>query len=705
MTTGFASGQADQPITTATQDKLGRAEFAHHVAKHIAAYSDPTSVVFALYGRWGSGKSSLLNLIAEQLEKQNADTERKSVIVRFNPWNYATVDQLITTFFRDIRLALGTKDARGAGQRLGELLQTLSNALSASAKIPTLEPLGWLSKIASVLGFVLAKASKEQTLDHLKKEIEKEMKKLKRRIVVMIDDIDRLEADNIALLFRLIRLNADLPNTVYVLAFDRNVVEGALSKKVMHNASGRDYLDKIVQIGIDIPLVTPEQLQSLVSKALKDAMPTVTQGGEWDQHRDRWQDLYFGGIRHLLHTPRDILRYINGLRLTYPLVQQEVNPVDFIALEAIRTFRPDLYAFIAENREFLLPHGMQTTPAPLPKPLESILGSEELNTVQPLRRILVTLFPAMSRYPSISGSSLASGASEDEWRLERRVCSPLYFYRYFTLRIPEGTMSETELAAILNSAAKLEILRDNIKKNLSPTRINRVLEYMSDHIAKLSPDEAMNMLRVVFELGDSLAHDAPVFGIGTGELAMFLSRRLFERIDDAEKRDRLLAEIARGAPSLSAVIFFVALLHDDQRQPMFSQAAIKEARALLVERIHRTAKERKLLTLPDPLNIIFRWRDWASKDAVAEYLSDVIKTDDGLLQVLVAFLHEYTSSDGTTTQVTRFVEKNYLAEFLDVEALATRVQALKDLPPRELTSEEALAVQTFLAPPRDPGFI
>ena len=55
------------------------------------------------------------------------------------------------------------------------------------------------------------------------------------------------------------------------------------------------------------------------------------------------------GIDPLIQVPRDVVRFTNTLSVTYPAVCGEVNPVDFIALEAIRNFLPDLYDIIRKN--------------------------------------------------------------------------------------------------------------------------------------------------------------------------------------------------------------------------------------------------------------------------------------------------------------------------------------------------------------------
>jgi predicted KAP-like P-loop ATPase len=91
---------ADSPIETGASDLLGRASFAASCAEAIANWQDDASLVIAIWGDWGSGKSSLKNLIVEKLDDLNED--RRPVIVRFNPWQVVDSDQLLNAFFGEV---------------------------------------------------------------------------------------------------------------------------------------------------------------------------------------------------------------------------------------------------------------------------------------------------------------------------------------------------------------------------------------------------------------------------------------------------------------------------------------------------------------------------------------------------------------------------------------------------------------------------
>lgn len=86
----------DLPIMKSSEDKLNRESFAKSLANVILQSAFPTSFTVGLYGAWGSGKTSLLNMVIEQIERSSTDV----VILRFNPWLCSDPKQLVIQFFK-----------------------------------------------------------------------------------------------------------------------------------------------------------------------------------------------------------------------------------------------------------------------------------------------------------------------------------------------------------------------------------------------------------------------------------------------------------------------------------------------------------------------------------------------------------------------------------------------------------------------------
>ena len=254
----------DQPIRTPDQDYLGRWDFASGLARQLKSYRDDRCLVVALYAPWGAGKSSLLNLLANELTEETEASALSPIVIRFNPWNFSSLDSLLLMFFRELQAGAGRSESKLA-KNVQKSFQVLSIILAAGEISPIAgSSFRAISRIFRRASEALEK--KTESLIVVKERINKELRQLNRRIFVLIDDIDRLDQESMRFMFRLIRLNADFDRMTYVLAFDRDVVASVLTQE--QGVSGSEYLEKIVQVGFDIPPAEPDKLKRLFSQEL-----------------------------------------------------------------------------------------------------------------------------------------------------------------------------------------------------------------------------------------------------------------------------------------------------------------------------------------------------------------------------------------------------------------------------------------------------
>jgi predicted KAP-like P-loop ATPase len=171
---------------------------------------------------------------------------------------------------------------------------------------------------------------KQQDVTELRDHVEQLLED-QRRILIVIDDIDRLTADEIRQLFRVVKAVANFPKVIYLLDFGKNVVVKALAgiqgygdrSLEIRDGMGAAYLEKIVQVSFKLPLPDQEALRSLLAEQL-NSLQKDTPDVLFDQ--DHWSNLYWDGIDHFIDTPRDVVHLINTLLIIYPTVDGEVNP-------------------------------------------------------------------------------------------------------------------------------------------------------------------------------------------------------------------------------------------------------------------------------------------------------------------------------------------------------------------------------------------
>lgn len=213
---------ADQPIASKSEDQFNRAPFATRIAETLAIRTDPSSIVIGLYGPWGDGKTSVLEMMQEELK-----THDEIIVVRFNPWHFQTEDLLLRGFFSTLADAMG-RSLPSIREKAGSLLQKYGSVLSLAsisiAGVVQVSP----GDAAKGLGDAMSNVG----LDDLRFRIECMLADAKKRLVILIDDIDRLDRDETHAVFKLVKLSASFRHTAYVLAFDDVVVSSALGGRV-----------------------------------------------------------------------------------------------------------------------------------------------------------------------------------------------------------------------------------------------------------------------------------------------------------------------------------------------------------------------------------------------------------------------------------------------------------------------------------------
>ncbi len=244
----------DAPIKSKKDDLLHRSNFARRLGKALLETETKEGYCIGLFGAWGSGKSSVINMMLEEIDINSNNKEEKPIVMYFNPWNFSSSEQLLQQYF----LMLANKFAGKKDKRLS----SIGNEIKKYAGM--FDAFGEVGKVLSIGGNVVSKLINKKTLTGTKdisqqKEcIVKELAKQNQKIIVVIDDIDRLSNSEIKLIFQLVNTVAKFPNTIYLLSFDKEIVARALTE--VQNYDGEKYLEKIIQVPIEIPKVSNDYL-------------------------------------------------------------------------------------------------------------------------------------------------------------------------------------------------------------------------------------------------------------------------------------------------------------------------------------------------------------------------------------------------------------------------------------------------------------
>ena len=334
---------SDKPIDEKIQDKFGRYPFSKRIAETIISSKNNDCIVIGIYGAWGEGKTSVLNFIENEFVVQE-----EFVITKFNPWRFQDEVTLISQFFTQISESINKKSTRLA--KIGEKLANRDNIGTLLADYGdnlSYLPYGDIAKKgAEGVGKFL-----KTDLEEKKKKIAKKLFESKYKIVIFIDDIDRLDKEEIYSLFRLVKLSADFPKTVYILAFDEEMVSAAIGTRFGSGdkSSGRGFLEKIIQVPLKLPEARPNALKEYFLELLQEKLKELNVAFSGDD-QDRFSNSFIRFILPKLKTPRHAIRYINGISFIIPLIGEEINIVDLLLIEGIKNLYPKHYEFIKSNK-------------------------------------------------------------------------------------------------------------------------------------------------------------------------------------------------------------------------------------------------------------------------------------------------------------------------------------------------------------------
>jgi len=421
----------DIPISHYNNDKLNFKPFAKKVADGILNYTQNETLIFSLEGQWGGGKTSLMNLIENEINKEVE-------ILHFNPWLMTDISQVIKLFFDELIkiLSYGSFNVK-LNEDIKKDLKTLANILlpeSVTIKVPFIN-IGYKPKDALLL-------NNEYSLEKTKSKINEYLKELDKKIVIIIDDIDRLTDNETEFIFRLTKGIADFDNLIYILLYDKNIVAKSLEKFKSEN--GEKYLDKIVQYSLPVPKAHRLTLQNLLFEKL-DAIINRLEKDKQEIFfdKEKWSYVVSNVINNFIVTIRDITKITNTISFEYPIMAEDINFTDFFLISLVKNTNIELYELIKNHpsKFFVNPETM-------------LLDEEKETQKQEYKSIL----KEYSQYKNIL-NLLFPMSNEDEFGFtqdtdkkhnNKYLADMYYFENYFSFSMSDDKLTYKDFKEIEN---------------------------------------------------------------------------------------------------------------------------------------------------------------------------------------------------------------------------------------------------------------
>lgn len=637
----------DHPIERPEQDVFGFDPFARAIATSIAGLKSPEGLVIGIHGPWGSGKSSAVNLVKHHLTKGGLKRAEDLTLVEFNPWWFSGADALAIAFFREMDSSVGKSlpaKARTVLRSMGRKLSGASPLIEVGVNLATAGTGGTAAGTgAKVVGDFL---DGKQTVLEEHAKLAKALRSARRRFVVVIDDLDRLSVDDALLVFKLVKSAGRLPNIVYLMVFDRVLIQTAIEERFP--SEGPHFLEKIVQAGFELPPPEPHDLRNLLLKNVIRIFGQIPADQE-----TRFMNVFYDVVAPNVALPRDIVRLTNALEVTWPAVAGDVDAADFLAMESLRQFWPRVHRAIHDNKTLVCGHELSFIPQGQAKDHcnAQLLGSVSEQEWPQLQKALMRLFPALE---NAWKNNFYDAEFEREWRQQRRVCVETHFDPYFRLTLSDQAASAKEIEAFLVSADDPDFVRDALHQALATprrrggTRAAVLLEELTVR-APLVPEATIKPLIMgIFSIADELhvaADKAEAFSVGDNFLRIhwLLNQLVAERLEIAQ-RDEVLESAARTATLRWLINFARRCVHEQEpapngrrpREPLTSAGASGRLRALTLARVEAAAAEGAFIRLPDLVSNLFSWRDLigdGGADRLRAWLAERLD-DDALVEAL-----------------------------------------------------------------------
>lgn len=422
-------------------DLLERKRFAKEIATslNITFSNGNDSFVFGLNGKWGSGKSTLVHYIKEAIKN---DLESKGIqkyaLIDFNPWIFSGRDELLSHLLNNISTAVtfGAPKIKRALSILAGRYRTLKDNSFPSTSIDSDDRESEQSDDTE---------STNLNIEELKNKIDNLIVLSQIRIFVFLDDLDRLFPTEIMEMFQILKLNASFKNTIFILSYDKEVVQEILN--LNQGISGEKYLEKIIQVDYRIPDILEEKIHEFFFNYLNDFFATCRIEYEKEEFEIIWSIHRF---KFYFNTLRDVHRYFNALKTRLPAIVRDLDIYQFCVVEGIRIFDYKSYESIQRNYK----KGIVLGPSTEASQSESRISNETT------RFLYQYLFPKYNKQ-----------------KRRHSIDDPQYFDRYFALVLGKTDVTDETVDRFIRDKESRTYI---IQASTADGRIKNLLTSLKD---------------------------------------------------------------------------------------------------------------------------------------------------------------------------------------------------------------------------------
>lgn len=670
-------------------DLFGFQVVADLVADAVSTRSDSSCLVVGLEGEWGSGKSTLLAMLVDTL------TSKGTSVAAFAPWLVGSRDALLLQLFAVLEKAVAYQDLAD-----GDATTTTVNAAKAGlarfrSYSASVSGLGHIAGLAGIVGLLpgaalvedglkrIAETMKdevrEESLEDVKQRTSKALERLPRRIVVVIDDLDRLEPKEAVEVLRLVQAVADFPNVSYILSYDRRRLSQCIDT-VTGTGDGAAYLEKLMQVVVPLPQAQPVALVDMFTRGLKHFTGV-------EELNDRLVGILRRHVGPRISTPRGVVRVLDSLRLLWPQLEGKVDLADLVWLQLVRAKDESIYRWMesyaaeaarpADDEARALARAIfgASLKALLPKTDPTALDWSEMQSFLPMINTHSGGGPDDALFSPTDAKDVLLKLRE------RRLSSVEHARLYFGLLPPDGVSAQKEVEALIDASgdglAVASRLLDlaNHEPNAGPPLIELVLDLVRTSLSQLRQVQLTGLAIGLLTTIDDVVRLAKVAdrGVFRATLSQLLSE-LYRLLGDAA----WTAVLEAGLLGDSAIdLLTLEITKDEAARPAWLTTDVHAdlAKTHLAAFYARTGDE-TLVRFAQYGQTMSAW-GVADPDARAAFLCRVLANDTLFKQlVLGLFRRLVTDQQESMRELSRYFFVQELKDYWGTEVVRERLANL-----------------------------
>lgn len=711
------------PISDPLFDALGFGNTAEFLATSIMGLEDSGSWVFGLEGAWGSGKSSLINLTEKELLAEHKNW-RKPVVIRFSPWLVGDSDALTRRFFG--RVADAIDDINQAEFPIWShkrwrvtwlkfclkgQLASLASAASRTGLLATLSTFNIFLLVATVFVRLF---SGTPALEVQRSRAKKLIQKIAQvrphlRIVVVIDDLDRLEPREALETLRLVKAVADFPNVTYILAYDNQILSEAV-QSAASVSDGPAYLEKIIQFQLKVPSPGPFRLRRFLQSKLQKEFKG---GADWKSTRAAVVlDVWAG---RLIKTPRDVVRIFEAVKLMWATLRSA--PADLIDLVWLEMIKEKASSGTSNLFDWLLSYagsleaiaiggqvsGREVTQENLIQILESLgwkrptgdgLGDYDYHHLDELvAGVSRASLPHEEPLPMDNRLWIFQADDQEltKYRLASRFSSPWHWRLYSGFSQSENALHDQIWKRLLELAEQnSDQLSESVDSVMGAETNNsggdtigdQLLELINADVQEADSQRAIRWLKSAIDSADAIYHRSGTYGAFSKRHIGFqlekLSEKVLSKLDGAERAE-LLADLFKNGRSVWALaelyrdqFFHFSPGHAERNNPYLSREEFDIVENLIKKRLSGL-NSADVAASPEAWNLLYAASHAFGEKTAKKWFSHRISSDEDLIAVL-----ESLETTMSSAQSTAGVPEEWIKDFADPADIKKRLKGVVD---------------------------